>query len=113
MPASSAKTGAAPQTRDRRFRSKIPPPRWQLDPKVVGIYADYAIRKASRRQLRGADPAFPRGRKTDCGLARRTFGDSALISALRSKFGLDDPQRRGQADLKAESTRDIQPHLAG
>ena len=66
---------------------------------------------ADRGQFRRADAAFPGIPLTRLGLRVWPSAIPALISALQEKFGLDDRNVADQATMKAESTRDLQPHL--
>jgi putative ABC transport system permease protein len=77
---------------------------WTLE--VVGIYADYGNPKGQVAvNFAALTRRFPGVPQTRLGLRVAPPAIPALISALRSKFGLDDRNLADQATLKAESTR--------
>jgi putative ABC transport system permease protein len=77
---------------------------WTLE--VVGIYADYGNPKGQVAvNFAALTRRFPGVPQTRLGLRVAPPAIPALISALRSKFGLDDRNLADQAALKAESTR--------
>jgi putative ABC transport system permease protein len=87
-------------------RIEVPAPggNWALE--VVGIYADYGNPKGQIAVNYAAlTRRFPGIPQTRFGLRVATSGISALISALREKFGLDDRNLVDQATMKAESKR--------
>jgi putative ABC transport system permease protein len=85
---------------------EVPAPggNWTLE--VVGIYADYGNPKGQLAvNFAALTRRFPGVPQTRLGLRVAPPAIPALISALRSKFGLDDRNVADQATLKAESTR--------
>ena len=85
---------------------RIPTPGGAWPIRVVGIYADYGN---PRGQI-GVDidaltKHWPEIARTRFGLRVPPTKVSALVAALREKFGLDPSRLLDQATLKAESTR--------
>jgi putative ABC transport system permease protein len=77
---------------------------WTLE--VAGIYADYGNPKGQVAvNIAALIRRFPGIPQTRIGLRVAPGHSAALISALRSKFGLDERNLLDQATLKAESTR--------
>jgi len=87
-------------------RVDVPAPggNWTLE--VVGIYADYGNPKGQIAvNIAALTRRFPGVPQTRMGLRVASGQTSTLISALQSKFGLDDRSVADQATMKAESTR--------
>ena len=87
-------------------RIEVPAPggNWTLE--VVGIYADYGNPKGQIAvNIAALIRRFPEVPQTRMGLRVASGETPTLISALQSKFGLDDRSVADQATMKAESTR--------
>jgi putative ABC transport system permease protein len=85
---------------------EIPAPGGNWTIEVVGIYADYGNPKGQVAvNFAALTRRFPGVPQTRLGLRVVPSAIPALISELRSKFGLDDRNVVDQANLKAESTR--------
>jgi putative ABC transport system permease protein len=87
-------------------RIDVPAPggNWTLE--VVGIYADYGNPKGQIAvNIAALTRRFPGVPQTRMGLRVASGQIPALISALQSKFGLDDRSIADQTTMKAESTR--------
>jgi len=87
-------------------RIEVPAPggNWTLE--VVGIYADYGNPKGQIAvNIAALIRRFPEVPQTRMGLRVASGQTPTLISALQSKFGLDDRSVADQATMKAESTR--------
>jgi putative ABC transport system permease protein len=85
---------------------EVPAPRGNWTLEVVGIYADYGNPKGqvtvNIAALLRRFPAIP---QTRMGLRVAPSDIPGLMSALQTKFGLDDRNLLDQATLKADSTR--------
>ena len=87
-------------------RVDIPAPEGNWTLEVVGIYADYGNPKGQIAvNIAALTRRFPGVPQTRMGLRVASGQISTLISALQSKFGLDDRSVADQATMKAESTR--------
>jgi putative ABC transport system permease protein len=87
-------------------RVDVPAPEGNWTLEVVGIYADYGNPKGQIAvNIAALTRRFPGIPQTRMGLRVAPGQISTLISALQSKFGLDDRSVADQATMKAESTR--------
>jgi putative ABC transport system permease protein len=87
-------------------RVEVPTPEGDWTLEVVGIYADYGNPKGQIAvNIAALTRRFPGVPQTRMGLRVAPGQISTLISALQSKFGLDDRSVADQATMKAESTR--------
>jgi putative ABC transport system permease protein len=81
----------------------VPGGNWTIE--VIGIYADYGNPKGQVAvNFAALTRRFPNIPLTRIGLRVDPANVSALMSALREKFGLDERSLVDQATLKAEST---------
>jgi putative ABC transport system permease protein len=91
-------------------RVDVPAPEGNWTIEVVGIYADYGNPKGQIAvNIAALTRRFPGIPQTRMGLRVAPGQISTLISALQSKFGLDD-QRRRCGNHEGRTTR-IQPTL--
>jgi putative ABC transport system permease protein len=87
-------------------RVDVPAPEGNWTLEVVGIYADYGNPKGQIAvNIAALTRRFPGIPQTRMGLRVAPGQIPTLISALQSKFGLDDRSVADQATMKAESTR--------
>jgi len=87
-------------------RIEVPAPggTWPLE--IVGIYADYGNPKGQIAvNFAALTRRFPETPLTRLGLRVERSAVPTLISALQTKFGLDDRNVADQATMKAESKR--------
>jgi putative ABC transport system permease protein len=84
---------------------ELPAPGGNWTIEVIGIYADYGNPKGQVAvNFAALTRHFPNIPLTRIGLRVEPADISALMSALREKFGLDERSLVDQATLKAEST---------
>ena len=87
-------------------RVDVPAPEGNWTLEVVGIYADYGNPKGQIAvNIAALTRRFPGIPQTRMGLRVASGQIPTLISALQSRFGLDDRSVADQATMKAESTR--------